>query len=292
MGSPARAWGARGGSGSHAWGASGPYGSAPPEAWSAPVEPGGPDEGPLGMISGKGKLDGSEPGGPTAAPSRAWGARGNGGSRAWGAREPHMAEPPETWWPAGVEGRDGHKLPRVPVPRAAARPDHPPRRRASLRSRYSAGRGRRRPRASTPQPAAGSPSGMTFSEDKPDGFEPGALTAALARAWGARGDGGPHAWGAGEPHGAPAPEAPWLRAGTGWVAPPGAESPGGVRADRSVEETRSRHLTPGGYGRARHGRGALQQWPRCSREVECGDGLGCRRFPPRATPPEARRSSG
>ena len=61
---------------------------------------------------------------------------------------------------------------------------------------------------------------MIFWEDTLDGFEPGGLTAELARAWGARGDGGSRAWGAWEPHMAAPPEARWPGAGTGRVAPP------------------------------------------------------------------------
>ena len=47
---------------------------------------------------------------------------------------------------ARVEGGDGHVLPGTPDPRAVALPELPLHRRASLRSRYSAGRGRRRTR--------------------------------------------------------------------------------------------------------------------------------------------------
>ena len=47
---------------------------------------------------------------------------------------------------ARVEGGDGQVLPGTPEPRAAALPELPLQRRASLRSRYCAGRGRRRTR--------------------------------------------------------------------------------------------------------------------------------------------------
>ena len=90
--------------------------------------------------------------------------------------------------PARVEGGDGHDLPGTTELRAVALPERPRHRRAPLRSRYIAGRGRRRTR---PSPSAWSIGGTRWTapslgRSRPGPREPGVLAAAPARTPGVR----------------------------------------------------------------------------------------------------------
>ena len=174
--------------------------------------------------------------------------------------------------PARVEGGDGHDLPGTSEHRAVALPEHPLHRRASLRSRYSAGRGRRRTR---PSPSACS-SGRTrwtapsLERSRLCPPEPGVLAAATARTPGVRRT---RLWSLHPRPGAPVPGP------AGWrpLEPGGPE---GARAGRSVREAGPRHLMLVGHGQAHHGRGVLRPWSRHYGEVVCGWGLGSLRPPP------------
>ena len=92
---------------------------------------------------------------------------------------------------ARVEGGDGHDLPGTAVPRAVALPEHPLRRRASLRSRYSAGRGRRRTRPSACSSEGTRWKATSLGRSRFCPPEPGVLAAATAHTPGVRAG---HSW--------------------------------------------------------------------------------------------------
>ena len=129
---PVRAWRARGGAGPHAWSAWGPGAGAPPEARGAGAGAGWEMPPGVRCCTSRG------PGEPSTSRRLGSSSRCSPGTA---PSPPCVASLPLQRGSRAATGTI-HLGPLEP--RAVALPEHPLRRRASLRSRYSAGRGRRR----------------------------------------------------------------------------------------------------------------------------------------------------